>query len=128
MNRQWKRKATRIIVKDRESWSVKDWQSVVFHKTMESPNDNGMMDVWVNDTYQIFKRITNSGWIYLSIKRNDLQPIRNWQHMQQIKNDICGNEAEGCELYPAMSRLADSANQYHMWVLPNHEQFPFGLL
>lgn len=127
MNRQEKRKAERQIVKDREQWHVKDWQSMKFYKIMETPTGK-VVDVWVNETYQVFKNIQDSGLIYLSIKRNDRLPIRNWQHMQQIKNDICGREAEGCELYPAMSRLADSANQYHMWVLPNLEKFPFGLV
>lgn len=33
---------------------------------------------------------------------------------------------EGVELYPAESRKADSANQYHLWVLSEPIQFPFG--
>jgi len=45
--------------------------------------------------------------------------------MQEIKNQICGCEAEGVELYPAESRLVDQANQYHIWVL-NGAMWPVG--
>jgi hypothetical protein len=40
-----------------------------------------------------------------------LPPIHNWRHLQQIKNDICGEESEALELYPAMSRIVDTVNQ-----------------
>ena len=46
--------------------------------------------------------------------------------LQQIKNDICGEESESAELFPAMSRIADAVNQYHIWVLPEGDKFPFG--
>ncbi|MCK7530323.1 MAG: hypothetical protein MZV63_04320 [Marinilabiliales bacterium] len=86
----------------------------------------GSMEAYANDTYQCFLRELPNGIRYLSIKRNDRFPIRNWQHLQQIKNDICGVESEGVELFPAMSRIADAANQYHIWVLPEGEKFPLG--
>lgn len=35
---------------------------------------------------------------------------------QQIKNMIVGEEHESFELYPAESRLVDTAIQYHLWV------------
>ena len=38
--------------------------------------------------------------------------------MQKIKNAICGKEWEGIEIYPAESRLVDTANQYHMFCFP----------
>lgn len=63
---------------------------------------------------------------HLSLKRMDRAPIRNWRHFQQIKNEVCGPEREGIELFPAESRLADNANQYHMWVLPLGQQMPLG--
>lgn len=64
--------------------------------------------------------------IHLSIKRLDKAPVRDWRHLQRIKNELCGDESEAVELYPAESRLADVANQYHLWVLPNQARFPFG--
>lgn len=72
-------------------------------------------EIWVNDTYQVIKR--NRGEMYwLSIKRLDKEPIHDWRHLQQIKNELVGPDNEGIELYPAESRLVDSSNQYHLWV------------
>jgi hypothetical protein len=73
--------------------------------------------VWANDVYEVFAHAYAPGQVHLSIKRYDRRPIRNWRHFQQIKNEICGDESEGVELYPSESRLADNANQYHLWVM-----------
>lgn len=65
--------------------------------------------------------------IWLSCKRSDRQPIADWRVMQQIKNAIVGTENEGVEIYPAESRLVDTANQYHIWVMKEPGiRFPFG--
>jgi hypothetical protein len=87
--------------------------------------------VWLSDTYQVNVRETKTPGgghpiTWLSIKRRDKEPFHDWREMQQIKNAICGPEREGVELYPAESRLTDSANQYHLWVLPEGQKFPFG--
>ena len=63
---------------------------------------------------------------HLSIKRHDREPFHDWRVMQRIKNAICGPEAEGVELYPAESRLVDTSNQYHLWVVVGGVRFPFG--
>lgn len=66
---------------------------------------------------------------WLSIRRNDRSPIRNWRDLQRIKNEIVGPENEGVELYPAESRLADTSNQYHLFVLADaRNRFPFGFV
>ena len=54
---------------------------------------------------------------HLSIRRQDREAIHDWRHFQQIKNEICGTEREGLELYPAESRVLDAANQYHLYVI-----------
>lgn len=47
--------------------------------------------------------------------------------MQRIKNQLAGAECEAIELYPAESRLVDSANQFHLWCLDDPTvRFPFG--
>jgi hypothetical protein len=56
---------------------------------------------------------------HCSIKRIDGSIARDWRHFQQIKNDIFGNECEAFEMYPAESRLTDTANQYHLYVFTN---------
>jgi|GEM_PF-1998320 len=66
---------------------------------------------------------------HLSIKRKDREPIdeQRWRILQRIKNELVGPENEAVELYPAESRLVDTANQYHLFVLKDSElRFPFG--
>jgi hypothetical protein len=52
----------------------------------------------------------------LAIKRTDRQPIRSWRVLQDIKNEIAGRERIAVEIYPAESRVIDTANIYHLWV------------
>jgi len=51
------------------------------------------------------------------IRRSDAQPLRSWQEMQRIKNEVFGEEAEAFEMYPKVSELTDVANLYWMWVI-----------
>ena len=53
----------------------------------------------------------------LSIKRTDKEPILDWRDIQTIKNQLCGEEAEMFQLFPAESRLVDTANQYYFFAL-----------
>ena len=59
--------------------------------------------------------------LHLSIKRVDREVIHDWRDLQEIKNAFVGPECEAIEVYPAESRLADSANQYHLWCFTNPE-------
>jgi len=86
-------------------------------------NDQYMVDVRYND-----KQLGMKGFVWLSIKRRDKNWIRDWRELQKIKNMICGEEREGCELYPAESRLVDTSNQFHIFVLPEGEKFEFGYM
>jgi hypothetical protein len=116
ISRQQKRKLHRDMGKNK--WYVKDWQPMEFIRTDNDATREGLVDIYANDLYTCITRTDNPRVTWLSIKRNDLAPIHNWQHLQHIKNDICGAEREAVELYPAMSRIVDTANQYHLWVLP----------
>lgn len=81
---------------------------------------------WVNDTYQVIKRREGPVW-YLSIRRNDRAPIHDWRELQKIKSALVGPENEGFELYPAESRVVDTANQYHLFVYADAAvRIPFG--
>ena len=85
---------------------------------------------WKNHLYTVIKNILDeeeTPCVWLSIRRNDRQPVTNWRHKQYIKNQLVGPECEGLELYPAESRLVDNANQYHLWCFttPNF-RIPFG--
>lgn len=87
--------------------------------------------VGISDTYQVeirpvFVTAFNLTLTWLSIKRRDREAFHDWRELQRIKNAITGPESEAVELYPAESRLNDSANQYHLWVLPGTTKWPFG--
>jgi hypothetical protein len=76
------------------------------------------VEVWGNDLFQATVERLPNGWIYISLKRHDRAAVRDWRHLQSIKNEVAGPEREAFELFPAESRLVDGANQYHLWVLP----------
>jgi hypothetical protein len=83
--------------------------------------------IWKNDRYTAIKYPPDGGNItWLSIRRNDRRAIHDWRDLQQVKNDLVGAQREAIELYPAESRLMDTANQYHLWVLPEGERMPVG--
>ena len=63
---------------------------------------------------------------HISIRRQDRRSGTDWREFQDIKNQLCGPEREAVEIYPAESRLVDGANQYHLWVLPEGVEVPFG--
>lgn len=83
-------------------------------------------EVYRNDKYQVNLKHLEGGITWLSIKSVDKQPIHDWRDLQLIKNMLCGPEREGCEIYPRESRLVDTSNQYHIYVLPEGQEFPFG--
>jgi hypothetical protein len=87
--------------------------------------------VFGNDIYQVAVYVVGDkppgeAPIHLSIKREDRLPIHDWRHLQAIKNEIVGPESLAVEIYPQESKLVDSANQYHLWVLPKKVRLPFG--
>lgn len=91
-----------------------------------------MCEVWQNDEFEVaLSNLDNDfgsiPFVHLSIKRRDKEAIHDWRKLQEIKNALVGPECEAVELYPAESRLVDSANQYHLWVFadPNF-RLPFG--
>lgn len=65
--------------------------------------------------------------IELSIKRNDRGAIIDWRELQRIKNAIVGDETEAVQLFPAESRVVDTANQYWLYALPEGRRFGFGM-
>jgi len=89
--------------------------------------------IYLNNVFQVNVQELpdqGAGWppmVHLSIKRRDKKQIHDWRIFQQIKNMLVGTENEAVELYPAESRLVDTANQYHLWALADPAaRFPFG--
>lgn len=99
------------------------------HSTGDTP-----VAVYLSRDYQVtvYDQPGVGGWPgmwHLSFKRKDRQPIEKdrWRICQTIKNTLVGPENEAVELYPAESRLVDTSNQAHMWVLKDPGfKFPFG--
>lgn len=88
-------------------------------------------EVYLNSRYQVNVRFMGDrngmgGPVHLSIKKRMKEPHVDWRDMQRIKNELCGPEREAVEVYPAESRLVDTSNQYHLWVMPEGERIPFG--
>ena len=70
---------------------------------------------FINDLYQIMVEEEEGGITHLNIRRLDGSMFKDWRHFQQIKNEICGDEREGIELYPAESRKVDTSNKWLYW-------------
>ena len=95
-------------------------------------------EIWVNNIYQVnilrgkdcdqyvYAAEFKGKCDYITIKTHDKKPIRDWRHFQIIKNELCGEDREAVELFPSEDRLVDTANQYHLWVLPKGLHMPFG--
>ena len=84
-------------------------------------------EYWENDIYCVFLHRPDPSFVHLSIRRHDRTAARDWRDFQDIKNQLVGPECEGVELYPAESRLVDTANQYHLWCLATPgEKVPVG--
>jgi hypothetical protein len=111
---QQKRKLQREMGNNK--WYVKDWQVMKFIGTENDATSTGTIDIYANNMYSCIKRNNEPPVMRLSIKRNDIALIHNWQHLQHIKNDICGDEYEAIGIYPPISRILD-----HMWVLSEVE-------
>lgn len=86
------------------------------------------VEVWLNNRYvcTVERRPDDDSVVVISLRRTDRKPIRDWRDMQRIKNELAGYETEAVELFPADSRLMDSANQYWLWCLRPGERWPFG--
>ena len=85
---------------------------------------------FANSRYQVLVDFEDApGWppmVHLRMKAHDKRCVRDWRDMQRIKNEICGTQAEGVELYPEEGRLVDEVNEFHIYVLHPAASFPFG--
>lgn len=84
--------------------------------------------LWVNSHYTVHRHLlegTLEGAIHLSIRDNSRRAVRDWRHFQRIKNELAGKEREAIEIFPPESQLVDTANQYHLFVLPEGVTTPF---
>jgi len=80
-----------------------------------------------NNCYRVEIGRTPTPYTHLRIRRLDGGRCFEWADMQRIKNEIVGPDYEAVQLFPAESRLVNTANEYHLWVHPDdHFRFPIG--
>lgn len=85
-------------------------------------------EMYQNDRYTVIVERAEEGWVNrLSIRRNDraAEPFP-WRHLQRIKTELAGPDSEALELFPAESRLMDTANQRWLWCFPPGYTIPIG--
>lgn len=85
--------------------------------------------VYENDYYSVIvrkERLFGQTFYQLSIINADQSAHRDWREFQQIKNELCGEEAEGIELYPAESRKLDPSNMFLVYVFKNELPIKIG--
>lgn len=81
-----------------------------------------------NDYVAMFRTIESAiGTVQHVCIRNTEGTDIPWAEKQKIKNELFGKEAHAIEVYPKESLLVDEANMYHLWVLPEDCEIPFGL-
>ena len=96
---------------------------------MPKPKD-GHFSTWENNIYEVTARHYLTGspldggeFFRLGIASFDGSARHDWRAFQAIKKQLCGEEWEALELYPAESRLLDPSNYYILYVFPS---LPFG--
>jgi hypothetical protein len=112
------------VTKQKGPTPKRQWQPMERAVPLGSSPEKGVF--WKNDRYTVIANDKPDGILWLSIRRNDRKAIRDWRDFQRIKNDIAGDEREAFEMFPAESRLIDTVNQYHLWVLPAGMRLPVG--
>jgi hypothetical protein len=88
--------------------------------------------IWVNSRYQVsLTGPRTHPWgrvVELSIKTLDRSARHDWRDFQRIKNELVGEEWEAIELYPAESRMVDTANQYYLFAFEPPWRAPVGFV
>tara|TARA_R100000734_G_C3238806_1_gene44195 strand:+ start:52 stop:564 length:513 start_codon:yes stop_codon:yes gene_type:complete len=114
--------------------------TLTWNQSKEMQRELDKQEIWVNDIYQvnILRGKDCDQYIhmehykgkcdYITIKTHDKEAIRDWRHFQTIKNELCGSDREAIEVFPSEQRLVDTANQYHLWVMPKGDMVPFGFM
>src|SRR3954465_11420168 len=81
-----------------------------------------------NRLYNGYALVFEDTSMHLSFKRNDRAAVRDWRHFQAIKNEVAGPEREAIEIFPPESMLVDSANENHLWIIPEDNISPLGFV
>lgn len=80
-------------------------------------------ELFINDAFEVLwhrqPALTAGGpqLIHLSFKRRDKQPVLDSEVLPAIRSYLTDPELAAAELFPAESRVVDTANQYHAWLV-----------
>ncbi|MFH0935701.1 MAG: hypothetical protein V1828_02425 [Candidatus Omnitrophota bacterium] len=92
---------------------------------------NSGIEVLTDGIYIVEVHNSSCEWgdsIRLCVKRIDKKPIHSWGDLQEIKNQIAGEERIAIEIYPKQDQITDEGNMYHLWVLPKDFGLPYRLV
>lgn len=103
-----------------------------------SPKDLNYGEGWCRDMDRCYheggKLVVLSRQINTSIGIVEHMAIRNadntdipWATKQRIKNELAGRKRVAIEVFPSENRLIDAAGMYHLWILPEGFELPFGI-
>jgi hypothetical protein len=78
---------------------------------------------WRNSFYLVFRKELQpeegiEGPVRLSIRRNDGKAIREWKHLQRVKNEVVGAEREAVEIFPPQTMVVSMNHEHHLFVTP----------
>lgn len=132
MSRQLRR-AFLAEARKRDPWEWDDRSS----EAERAPNQGNWggswgrcVGIWISPIYVVLVYTRDTAWgevTHLAIRRADEKPEMPWRDMQRIKDELVGPERLGVEVFPPRSAVMDQANMYHLWVLPEGFDLPFGL-
>ena len=93
---------------------------------------------WMNLAYRNNRYIvmistdqpTTKGPAIMAMIQNHFNtPIKNhWRVIQEIKNEIFGDEVTAIEYYPAQKDVVDMANIYWIWIFNDPDVLPLPIL
>lgn len=128
-----------IFINERDiPWGIRPWrrfiQTTPINSTTGEVDEDvakGIEKFYANSHYLVFVREMQPTdednpdvAKHLSIRTVENDVRHDWRDFQRIKNELCGEHWEACEIYPDVDRLVDTANQYHLWCFPF--RLPFG--
>lgn len=128
MNRHERRRVLKDARK-RKSW---EWEERHLSEAdlARFPAMKNLRTAFVNDLYsvQMYSVVTAWGLVeHLVIREHANNREPPWRDLQRIKNELVGPERVAIQVYPADKTLVDQADLYHLWVLPEGMEIPFGL-
>lgn len=86
-----------------------------FADRMRRPDRAWKNNHYVVQLYRCERSILGRHMDKVMIRRNDAEPIREWHALQNIKDQIVGEEKMAIQVFPPKSDLVDVANMYWLF-------------